>query len=519
MIDPVLSIKNLSVSLRRDGESRVVLENLSLNVFPGEIVGILGESGSGKSTLGAAIQGLLPEVSEPVVCGSINLNKTELVGADASVLRRTRRHVVRSIPQDPMSALNPTMSIRDQMRESVKCGDGDILEWLETVGLEEAQDIARAFPYRLSGGQRQRVAIAMAMMARPMLLIADEPTTALDFELQSEIFELIQTVVRQQAASSLFITHNLDAAAVVCDRLLILRNGKIVEVGSRADILDRPRHHYTRQLVEARRSLIDDTRIVTTRSEREERLSLRMSNVVKGFSNLSLFGRRERRSEVLRGFDLEISPGECVGLLGPSGSGKSTVVRIAAGLLSSDEGRVEWGDGDRPQVVFQDAVASLTPWLTVAEQVGERLRPLRLSASERRARVSEVMSLVGLDERCGRELPGRLSVGQCQRAVIARAVIVPPRLLLCDEPTSSLDASLATTILDLIGDLRRRLNIGVLFVTHDLSVAGYVADRIALLSEGRVVSQGEPKKIIDSLSKIWARTGANGNANAEASPL
>jgi peptide/nickel transport system ATP-binding protein len=243
-----------------------------------------------------------------------------------------------------------------------------------------------------------------------------------------------------------------------------------------------------------------------------------MANVGKSFSSKSIFGSPADNVDILRGFDLEIQPGECVALVGPSGSGKSTVVRIAAGLLSFDTGTVERDSHNPPQVVFQDAVASLTPWLSIGEQIGERLRPLKLSTRDRRLRVEEAMDLVGLDQKLSRELPGRLSVGECQRAVLARAVIVPPSLLLCDEPTSSIDASLATAILDLINSLRRRFKMATLFVTHDLVVAQYVADSIAVLGEGRVVSKGESNAIIDGLKRVWFDAAKSSRPTGEITP-
>jgi len=499
VIDPVLSVRKLSVSLRREGRPNTVLQDVALDVFPGEIVGVLGESGSGKSSLGAAILGLLPGASEPAVSGSIILSGAEIVGATAATLRDIRRNRVRLVSQDPISALNPTMSIRDQLRESANLADRDIEDWLEAVGVDQPKTILRRYPHRLSGGQRQRVVIAMAMMARPDLLVADEPTTALDYELQDRIVELVRSIVRRQGTSALFITHDLEAAARICDRIVVLRDGLVVESGATSQVLCQPNHPYTVSLVAARRALAAP-QAVSALVKKVAPPALRMSGVSKGFE-LRTSPTSRGQFEVLRDFELEVGEGECVGLLGVSGSGKSTVIRLAAGLLSPDRGRVE-RSGDLPQIVFQDAVSSLTPWITIEEQVAERLRPLRLSASERRRRIDEAFELTGLELGLGSELPGRLSVGQCQRAALARTIIVPPRLLLCDEPTSSLDASLAISALDLIGSLRTRFNMAVLFVTHDLAVAGYVADRLSVLSGGRVVDEGSPTDVIERLRPV-----------------
>lgn len=557
MSEEVLAIRHLSVTLHRDGIAKLVLENVSLTVGAGEIVGIVGESGSGKSTIGHAVQGLLPHASQPRLSGSILLGGEEIAGASPVRLRGARRTIVRAIPQDPLSALNPTMTIGDQLRESTK--EPDIVDWLQRTGLPEAKAIAASFPHRLSGGQRQRVLIAMAMMAGPKLLIADEPTTALDASIQAEILDLLRRAAREQNVAILFITHDLGVAAGLADRLVVLHGGRVVEVGPISDVIKDPGHPYTAGLLAARFDLRTERRrpLPTLPSAKgssaevsqgcnyvprcpiaklecassvpalrghphhpglvaclfpgrannlakrqplepwparyidRDDVALKFFKIAKSFpvGARSLWSSQFRL--VLKSVDLSISRGECVALLGNSGAGKSTLLKIAAGLLQPDGGYVFRTD-NRPQVVFQDAVSSLTPWLTVGEQIGERLRRSGMRPRELTRRVEEAMEMVELEPALLNVLPADLSVGQCQRAVVARAVVVPPKLLLCDEPISAMDASLSAAMLNLFGRLRRRLDMATLFVTHDLAAARIVADRIAVLREGEIVIDVEP---------------------------
>jgi peptide/nickel transport system ATP-binding protein len=515
--EPVLAIRDLSIVLHRDSRGVRVLDRVSLEAAPGEIVALVGESGSGKSTLGLAVQGLLPAESRPVVTGSVRVAGLELVGATASQLRGARRTLVRTVPQDPMAALNPTMTIRRQLAGSIRDAAA-ILPWLGRVGLADPDRIADAYPHCLSGGQRQRVLISMAMMARPKLIIADEPTTALDVTTQAQILERLREVASQQQTAILFITHDLGVAASLADRIVVLNDGRVVEAGSTRAILDRPMHACTRDMLSSRFDLTSDrSRPVPVRSASsiaeawparsvvEDATALRLSGVEKGYATgaRTPWGGR-RRQPVLSAIDLTISLGECLALVGESGAGKTTILKIAAGLIAPDRGAVVRADL-RPQMVFQDPASALTPWLTIGEQIGERLRGRGLTAGERDRKLGEVLGLVELDPALARALPAKLSLGECQRAVIARAIIVPPRLLLCDEPVCSMDVPLAASILNLLGALRRRLGMAMLFVTHDLAAARLVGDRIAVLRNGRVVEEGDPDTLISSPASEYTR--------------
>ena len=575
MTEPVLVIDNLSVTLSRDGRANRVLDGISLSAAPGEIIALVGESGSGKSTIGLALQGLLPRDSQPNVTGSIRIDGVEIIGARDAQLRTARRSLVRAVSQDPMGSLNPTMTIRRQMQESAGSATISITDWLARTGLADPDRIAASYPHRLSGGQRQRVLIAMSMMVGPKLLIADEPTTALDVTIQAQILDLLRDLAREQGTAILFVTHDLSVAASFADRVLVLYAGRIAEIGAVRDVVDAPAHPYSAGLLAARFDFASDRlRPLPTlpverarppnvesacayahrcpmaendcRAERPPLLeapthngkvacfhadktaqlvrqsgtaapwqvpevqgtaiALELFEVSKSFvgGRASLFGPR-RTQQVLKSVTLSIKQGECVALVGESGSGKSTILRIAAGLLDPDSGDVSRVDKVTPQVVFQDAVSALTPWLSIGEQIGERLRPLRLTAAERRARVAAALELVGLDPALMHALPSELSGGQCQRAVVARAVVVPPKLLLCDEPISAMDVSLAATTLNLLGDLRRRLGMAMLFVTHDLAAARIVADRIAVLHAGELVEDGDPDALIAAPRAAYTR--------------
>lgn len=495
---PVLSIRDLTVSLSRDGVPAQVLDRVEFDIAPGEILALVGESGSGKSTIGLALQGLLPVDSKPRCSGSIQIAGTELVGATEGVLRGVRRSLVRSIPQDPLGSLDPTMTIRRQMREPGR-SDAEIASWLARVGLPATHRIGNSYPHRLSGGERQRVLIAMAMMAHPSLLIADEPTTALDVTTQAPILDLLRDIAREQRTAVLFITHDLAVASSTANRIVVLDRGRVVEAGEVSAIMRSPAHPRTAGMLASRFHLGSDRSLPLPVVGRipmgpwpplriEATDALRMIGVSK-----SLGGRPGHAA--LTPIDLSVRVGECVALVGESGAGKSTLLRIAAGLISADSGVVYTADA-HPRLVFQDAVTSLTPWLTIGEQIAEPLRSL--AVPERNARVAEVLALVGLDGVRLRARPADLSLGQCQRAALARAIAVPPKLLLCDEPVSAMDVSLAASILNLLGDLRRRLGMAVLFVTHDIAAARIVADRIGVLHKGRLIEIGESESLVAS---------------------
>jgi peptide/nickel transport system ATP-binding protein len=463
-----------------------------------------------------------------------------------------------------MTSLNPTMRVGRQVAEAA--GSADAAEaLLRGVGVPDPARRMQGYPHELSGGLRQRVMIAMAIAGNPALVVADEPTTALDVTVQAQILELLRRLCDETGSSFLFVTHDLGVAAQIADRIAVLYGGRIAELGSAASVLNHPSHPYTVGLLKSRLTMtsererpldtlpgeppdprdhppgcpfsprcarrIDacdealpelgaapthlgevaciragespssDERLAPvvrswppTQQTTHDKLAVRIRAVQKTFVMRSGF-RKRTELHALRGIDLDVRPSEAVALVGESGCGKSTLLRVVAGLLDPDSGDVRLGTGGRPQIVFQDAGASLTPWMRIGDLVGERLREEGCSRSERTSRVAEALALVGLPAEVAAAKPAQLSGGQRQRAAIARAIVVPPELLLCDEPTSALDVSLAATVLNLVGRLRRELGMAVMFVTHDLAAARVVADRIAVMYLGSIVETGPADEV------------------------
>ncbi|MDV3127081.1 ABC transporter ATP-binding protein [Mycobacterium sp. 21AC1] len=567
--DPVAAVGDLRVTFRRNGHDVAALRGVSLTIAPGEILGLVGESGSGKSVLGFTLLGLLPKQAR--VDGTVRVTGSDMVNGDAKSLRKVRRLDLGAVFQDPMTSLNPTMRIGRQVAEAAG-SEEEALRLLTAVGIPDPKRRLRAFPHELSGGLRQRVMIAIAIAGDPELIIADEPTTALDVTVQAQVLRLLRRLRDELGCSIVLITHDLGVAAQISDRIAVLYAGRIAETGPTVDVLAAPAHPYTHGLLRSRLTLgtardrhlaaltgsvpsptaplpgcafaprcalatddcakappdpimvaLDRTSACmmpfgqvagalgaasTNTSEpfptAVERTpqppSVLLKNVSKSFTVARrwLDGSAGQRGKLhaLHRVSLSVGHGESVALVGESGSGKSTLLRIIAGLETPTSGAVELTGGERPQMVFQDAGASLTPWLSVGELIAERLRGNKSTRTQRREAVIEVLERVGLPADIAKSRAGELSGGQRQRVSLARATVVPPSVLLCDEPTSALDVSLAASVLNLIGDLRRTLDMSVVFVTHDLSVARVVADRIAVMYLGRIVEIGPAERVI-----------------------
>jgi peptide/nickel transport system ATP-binding protein len=556
---PVVRTSGLTVTFHRGGQDVAALRGVDLEVGRGEIVGLVGESGSGKSVLGLSLLGLLPRDGAARVTGGIEVAGLDMITASQAQRRELRRHSLGAVFQDPMTSLNPTMQIGRQVVEAAG-SESEALRLLDAVGIPEPRRRLKSLPHELSGGLRQRVMIAMAVAGDPALIVADEPTTALDVTIQAQVLELLAHLRDELGCSVLLVTHDLGVAAEISDRICVMYAGRLVEGGAAADILARPAHPYARGLLSSRLTLSSDRnaplatlngeppdprahppgcafaprcpaaehactesappllpalrhpgRAACLRLDAPETAArpapapwpplpalsgaaLEVRGLRVGFT-LRGGWRSKHRLEALRGVDLRVERGESVALVGESGCGKTTLLRTVAGLQRATSGTVELPAGGAPQLVFQDAGASLTPWLSIGELLTERLRHEGLSRADQRERIIAALRQVGLPTEVAAARPGQLSGGQRQRAALARAVVVPPSLLLCDEPTSALDVSLAATVLNLLGRLRRELGMAMLFVTHDLAAARVVADRIVVMNAGLTVESGTAEQI------------------------
>ncbi|HEX3898371.1 MAG TPA: ABC transporter ATP-binding protein [Mycobacteriales bacterium] len=548
---PALEVKDLHITFPGGVQA---LRGVDLTVGRGEVVGLVGESGSGKTVLGLAALGLLP--TKAIVTGTAALSGIDMVGAPEEVRRQARRDHAGAVFQDPMTSLNPTMRIGRQVAEASGSIESAI-DLLDRAGIPDPQRRIKQYPHELSGGLRQRVMIAMAIAGSPDLVVADEPTTALDVTVQSQILNLFREL-RDATTSFIFVTHDLAVAREVADRIVVLYGGRVAEIGPTEDVLRAPTHPYTAALLHARlgrhsrrgeplptlpgeppdpRHPAEGCAFAARCSHAEEKcttalpvlevtsptrsvacvrrdeigahvtklrvieswpaapeftseLALQMRGITKAF------GRGSARRVAVDALDLDVRKGSCVALVGESGCGKTTTLRMAVGLEKPDDGTVETGRGNPPQLVFQDAGASLTPWLRIGDLMEEPLRNAGLPAKERGQRVKDTLALVGLPDAVADARGAELSGGQRQRVALARAVLIPPTLLACDEPISALDVSLAAVVLNLLGRLSRELGMAMLFVTHDLGAARFVSDEIAVMAGGIVVERGATEEVL-----------------------
>ena len=514
MADTVLDIEGLTVDLPAGADRAHAVEDVSLSLRPNEILCVVGESGSGKSVMARTVMGLLPPRLHPSA-GVVRFEGENLLEASSAHMREVRGGRISMIFQEPMTALNPLMTIGDQIDEVVDAHTNltrpkrfeRIAEILSDVRLPEPERIAHAYPHELSGGQRQRAMIAMALILEPAIVIADEPTTALDVTTQAQILALIKDLQTERHTGVLFITHDFGVVAEIADRVAVMQHGKVVEFAEASEVLNRARHPYTRSLIAAVPSLVPGRRD----NVKIQPAIIDVRDLDKRYiSGGGLFGRKAARVvHAAKSVSFTIRRGETLGLVGESGSGKSTVARCVVRLVDADEGEVELDGTDllvlskremnlyrkKIQMIFQDPFASLNPRLKVDRLIaqGPVIHGTKLEDAIERAH--ELLRLVGLDPRAADRYPHEFSGGQRQRIGIARALALDPEVLIADEPVSALDVSVQAQVLELLADIREQFHLTMLFITHDLRVAAHVCDSVAVMRLGQIVEYGPTEEL------------------------
>ena len=517
----ILEVKNLTVGFRQDGQTVPAVKGVSFHIERGETVALVGESGSGKSVTALSTVSLLGESAR--VGGSVLYNGEEMVGADDAQLRRIRGNDISFIFQEPMTSLNPLHTLEKQLAESLALHQGlageaartRIIELLNKVGIRDPESRLGAYPHQLSGGQRQRVMIAMALANGPELLIADEPTTALDVTIQAQILQLLADLKQAEDMSLLFITHDLGIVRKIADRVCVMKDGEIVESGKTAEIFRNPQHPYTQMLLSAESTGVPDP----VREDAEE--IARTDNLKIWFPIQQGFLKRTvGYVKAVNDATIAVRAGETVGIVGESGSGKTTLALAIMRLIQSEGGITYRGQNVRNwstrelrrlrsemQIVFQDPYGSLSPRMTceqiIAEGLGVHGSP---DGRSDRELVTEVMTEVGLDPATMHRYPHEFSGGQRQRIAIARAMVLRPKLVVLDEPTSALDMTVQVQIVNLLRDLQRKYDLAYLFISHDLKVVRAMSHKVIVMKAGDVVEYGSAQDVFSNPQTDYTRT-------------
>lgn len=534
MTEPLLSVRDLSVAFHQGGRESLAVDRVSFDIGRGEIVALVGESGSGKSVSAASVLKLLPYPAASHPSGQILFDGRDLMTASEPELRAVRGNDITMIFQEPMTSLNPLHSIERQISEILALHQGlegaparaRVLELLHQVGIREPEKRLTAFPHELSGGQRQRVMIAMALANRPKLLIADEPTTALDVTVQAQILELLGRLKSEHGMSMLFITHDLGIVRKFADRVCVMTKGKIVEAGPVEDIFERPQHAYTKKLLASEPRgeppLLDETKPIVMQGE-----DIRVWFPIKA----GFLRRTVDHVKAVDGVDLTLRAGQTLGVVGESGSGKTTL-GLALSRLISSKGRISFIGKDidafsysemrplrdRLQIVFQDPFGSLSPRMSVGEIIAEGLKvhEKQLTAEERDSRVAWALEEVGLDPATRWRYPHEFSGGQRQRIAIARAMVLKPRFVMLDEPTSALDMTVQAQVVDLLRDLQAKHDLAYLFISHDLKVVKALANELIVMRGGKVVEKGPAAEVFAAPKADYTRALMAAAFNLEA---
>ncbi|MPR64684.1 ABC transporter ATP-binding protein [Ochrobactrum intermedium] len=522
-VNAILSVRNLSIGLPRGMDRQFAVRNVSFELRAGEILCIIGESGSGKSVTANTIMGLLPSTMQ-ISGGEIDFKGSDLLKMPERQRRLLRGKSVSIIFQDPLSSLNPLMTIRDQIEEVLVAHDyGDaekrkakIVELLTEVGLPEPEVIQHQYPFRLSGGQRQRVMIAMALALDPDVLIADEPTTALDVTTQAQILDLIRKIQKRKGMSVMFITHDFGVVSEIADSVIVMEKGNLVEQGSATDVLVNPQHPYTQRLIAAVPHMREDDRTAAEQSD----IILEASKLTKTYHvGSGMFGRK-RVVPALQEVSFTLKRGQTLGVVGESGSGKSSLGRVLMKLTDVDSGNIFFEEKDiaplseaefrplrpRIQMVFQDPFASLNPRHTIGMSLTVGPIAHGQEPKEVRKRALETLELVGLDRGAMERFPHEFSGGQRQRVGIARALMLDPEILIADEAVSALDVSIQAQILELLQKVQKDRDLAIIFITHDLRVASQICDDVLVMHRGSVVESGPPSRIFGNPANTYTRS-------------
>lgn len=513
MTGKLLTVDGLSIGLPAYADRPHAVSRVSFSLNEGEILCVVGESGSGKSMIANAIMGLLPK-ELPVLGGGIDLQGIDLLKQTPAQLRALRGSRMGMVFQEPMAALNPLMRIGDQIAEVFRVHGlpgktAEIVDLLRAVNLPDPDALIHVYPHMLSGGQRQRVVIAMAIALEPALLIADEPTTALDVTTQAQILKLIREIQQRKNTGVLFITHDFGVVREIADRVIVMKDGELVEHGSADDVLGHPAHDYTKKLLAA----VPSPRTDAPR-RRSDQTILRASHLRK------TFWRGSTEVAALDDINLDLRKGETIGLVGESGSGKSTFARTIVNLIAPDSGEIKFEGADlrslsrkqwkplrkRIQFLFQDPFESLDPRRSVGDIIAAGPMAHGASAAEARTIAREKLQLVSLDPSALNRWPHEFSGGQRQRIGIARALAMDAELLIADEPVSALDVSVQAQILDLLEGLRDKLGLSMLFITHDMRVAAQICDRIAVMKLGQIVEEAPARELLSNPQHPYTRT-------------
>ncbi|WGD35710.1 ABC transporter ATP-binding protein [Olleya sp. YS] len=548
----LLNINNLSISFKNDGISQSIIKNISYSIYENEIVGIVGESGSGKSVSSLAILGLLPKRISKITSGQITFNESDLTQLSNKQFQTIRGQKIAMIFQEPMSSLNPSMTCGKQVEEilsqhtklSKKQIKDETLLLFEKVKLPNPERVYKAYPHEISGGQKQRVMIAMAIACKPQLLIADEPTTALDVTVQKDIITLLKELQAETKMSIIFITHDLSLISEIANRVLVMYQGEIVEQNSVENIFNDPKHPYTKALIQSRPSLkvrlktlptiadvLNDTvsNTIVTRDMRQIQHKkiyskaplLEVVNLEKEYVSKSGFFAKAETFKAVNNVSFKLYEGETLGLVGESGCGKSTLGNAILLLDKATKGHILYNGKDITnltkaetkairkdiQIIFQDPYASLNPRLTIGNAIMEPMKVHKLytSDTERKAKAIDILKRVGLEESAFNKYPHQFSGGQRQRVGIARTIALQPKLIVCDESVSALDISVQAQVLNLLNELKENFGFTYIFISHDLAVVKYMSDQLLVMNQGKIEELDDADVIYNSPKKDYTK--------------